>query len=80
MSEIKEDIVLYECPHCHGSVVIEAINCAIFRHAEMKDKSKILNPHASQQEMEQLIQTNSILGCGKPFRLNGNQPEVCDYL
>jgi len=76
----NQNIVLFECPHCHGSIEIEQLNCGIFRHAELKTQ-QALNPHATQKEMEQLIQTNSIHGCGKPFRYDGKtKPEICDYL
>jgi len=73
------------CPHCQCEVEILAINCAIFRHAVFKGTGAQLNPHASKQECDSLLQQGQIYGCGKPFRIqpgpNGQQEAViCDYI
>jgi hypothetical protein len=70
-----------ECPHCHCMVVIEQINCAIFRHGVFKHNFQPIPPHASKTECDQWVKNNEIFGCGKPFQLNSQfQPIVCDYI
>ena len=70
-----------ECPHCHCQILIEAINCRIFRHAVYKHNGEPINPHASEDECNRLVEEDRVLGCAKPFRLNDqNQPEICDYI
>jgi hypothetical protein len=77
--------LLVICPHCQCSVEIVEINCAIFRHAVLKQNGQQLNPHASKEECEQLAEQGAIYGCGKPFRLvskenNEYEAIVCDYI
>jgi len=79
----KEPVVT--CPHCQMPVVIEQVNCAIFRHGISKTDGKQIDPHASQMECERLIREDAIYGCGKPFRIilgsNGEWfAEICDYI
>ena len=74
-----------ECPHCHGSIEILEINCAIFRHAIFKQTGVQLHPHASKEECELLLSQNVLLGCGKPFRLQQRSDQIyeaiiCDYI
>lgn len=76
---VREEIVL-SCPHCHGGFIVERIQCGIFRHAILKSNGALVDPHASQAALEQLINQNLLLGCGKPFRYAGGKPEICDYI
>ena len=72
------------CPHCKDIIIIEQINCKIFRHAILKCNNNQINPHASKQECEILISQNAIYGCGKPFMLimieNNYVAVDCDYI
>ena len=72
------------CPHCHCLIMIEEVNCAIFRHGVFKNTFEQIPPHLSKSECEHLIYENSIYGCGKPFRLvkvdDKYIPEICDYI
>jgi hypothetical protein len=70
------------CPHCLGGVYIpvNSVNCAIFRHAVHKSSGESANPHATKAELDKLLAAGDVLGCGGPFRLNNNRPEVCDYI
>jgi hypothetical protein len=76
------------CPHCGENIIIEEINCAIFRHAVIKNTLKQINPHSSKEICDNLLLHGLIYGCGKPFRLikNNNSEEsgyiaiVCDYI
>ena len=35
------------CPHCGDSILIEQINCRIFRHAVYKTTGEQMDPHTS---------------------------------
>jgi hypothetical protein len=82
MSEIINIVVT--CPHCNEFVLIEQLNCKIFRHGVLKSNNTQINPHASKAECDSLFQQNQIIGCGKPFRIIENQntyvAEICDYV
>ena len=74
------DLVV-ECPHCGSSVIIEALNCRIFRHATFKSTGLQMNPHASEEECTTAIREELIYGCGKPFEVNSDNVAVeCDYI
>ena len=74
------------CPHCNGGIIVEKnqLHCRIFRHGVYKANMQQMNPHMPKQECERLIQSNQIVGCGKPFRvvngLNGHVAVICDYI
>lgn len=63
-------MIIVSCPHCKESVVIEQINCNIFRHGVMKDTGKQLDPHLPKLECDALKEKDLIYGCGKPFSLS----------
>lgn len=80
-----------ECPHCGGLIIIEQINCGIFRHGTYKTTGQQIPPHLSQIECERLINNGEIFGCGKPFRHSTLQSKeetyeikkklvICDYI
>ena len=75
----KQDFEV-KCPHCENYIIIEQINCAIFRHGILKDSFQQINPHASKEECEIFVTTNKIYGCGKPFRLEKEVAITCDYI
>lgn len=72
------------CPHCQESIIIEEINCAIFRHAVLKINNQQINPHSSKDICDDLIEKKLIYGCGKPFQLikkdNKLEAIICDYI
>lgn len=82
MSEMVNVVVI--CPHCGELILIEQLNCRIFRHGVLKSNNTQINPHASKAECDSLFQQELILGCGKPFRVVETQDtfvaEVCDYV
>ena len=43
------------CPHCNENIIIEKINCGIFRHGVYIKTGKQINPHLAQIECEKLI-------------------------
>lgn len=81
--ENKEEIFRFKCIHCDNYIDVLKINinCGIFRHAYFKHNLTPIPPHSTKDTIEKLINTNQIIGCGKPFRLN-KQGELtkCDYI
>ena len=71
---------LVNCPHCNDLIIIEEINCGIFRHAWYKINHQQINPHLSKTECDELIKNNSIYGCCKPFKIINNRAIECDYI
>jgi hypothetical protein len=75
--------IIVECPHCKDLILIEKINCSIFRHGVFKCNGKQLNPHAPKPECDLLFNKNLIYGCGKPFELIKKDDtfiaEICEY-
>ena len=81
---ITEDLIVV-CPNCNEYVIIEKINCQIFRHASYKVNGEQLPPHTGQETCEALTKAGLLHGCGKPFRIvknenNENVAVVCGYI
>jgi hypothetical protein len=86
----NENVLTFECPHC--GIVIQVLEteifCHIFRHGVLKSTMSQINPHATKEECDYLVEHQQIYGCGKPFILKrpkdvGNAkwvPEICDYI
>jgi len=68
------------CPYCNGEIIIIELNCKIFRHAVFKDNGKQLDPHASKELCDRVIEENLVYGCAKPFRIVDGKVEKCDYI
>jgi len=79
---IKEQPILV-CPHCKKFIIIEQLNCGIFRHGVLKDGTQI-EPHAPKHICDHYIEQKLIYGCGKPFRIifkDGKfEIDICDYI
>jgi hypothetical protein len=75
---------MIECPHCKEYIIIEQINCGIFRHGILKSNLKQINPHSSEELCKFYIDTNKIYGCGKPFQIveinNQYEITICGYI
>ena len=76
---------IIECPHCHDLIIIEKINCGIFRHGVYKKNGLQINPHLNMKECNQIFEEKLIYGCGKPFQINLNENQtlkiiICDYI
>lgn len=85
MTEIKKNTNFeVQCPHCEEYVMIEQINCAIFRHGVMKTNLAQINPHLAKLECDKLKEQDLIYGCGKPFKVINENNEwkaiECDYI
>jgi hypothetical protein len=81
--------IIVVCPHCGGTIDVESVNCAIFRHGIFKRNGHQVPPHARKADCDAWIAREEIHGCGRPFRINqqrdisGNMvwvAAVCDYI
>jgi len=82
--ELINDIVVV-CPYCEKPILIEKLNCCIFRHGILKQNGKQINPHASKELCDYYVTKALIFGCGKPFQIIRNECNelvavVCDYI
>jgi hypothetical protein len=77
-----EEVVI--CPHCNEPILIEKINCGIFRHGAYKATGKQMEPHAPKEECDEVKQKDLIYGCGKPFQIILKEKkmivQVCEYI
>ena len=83
-TEITTDIVV-ECPHCKEPILIEKLNCRIFRHGTLISNGQQMNPHESKETCDALFSNNMIYGCGKPFKIINNEEGtlvavICEYI
>jgi hypothetical protein len=76
--------IIIQCPHCQDYIIIEKLNCKIFRHGTFIKDGIQINPHSSKDNCDNYIKNNEIYGCGKPFRIkkvnNEWVLEICDYI
>ena len=80
---MNDDIII--CPHCKQYIMIEKLNCGIFRHASYIHSGEQIHPHMKKEDCIELIRQGLIYGCGKPFQLWVNnygilQIKICDYI
>jgi len=77
---------ILQCPHCCDYVIIEKLNCAIFRHGIIKKNNQQIDPHSPKELCDYFSKNNLIYGCGKPFKVIFNCvnniwcTEICDYI
>lgn len=75
-----------ECPHCRGTIIVEKLNCRIFRHGVMRTTGRQINPHATKEECERLVDAGLVFGCAKPFKVEWNdealqyEAKECEYV
>ena len=82
------NLLIFQCPSCLLYIQDNEndVNCRIFRHGVLKDnKLTQIDPHSSEICCSQLVKSNKIYGCGKPFSLKNEQDgslyvEQCDYI
>ena len=77
--------LIVQCPHCGDFISILELNCQIFRHAVLISNGEQINPHASKEECDSLIEQRLVYGCAKPFRLVKTNDgaflaEKCNYI
>jgi hypothetical protein len=83
-NDITKDIVV-SCPHCLHPILIERLNCQIFRHGTLKNNGQQMNPHETKEVCDYFVANNMIYGCGNPFKIEQNQDGefvaiVCGYI
>ena len=81
--KVEEPIII--CPHCKEPVLIEKLNCGIFRHGVSKVTGQQLAPHLDKQNCDSLKERDLIYGCGRPFqvKIDANGfffAEECGYI
>ena len=90
MNEENPTNLVVICPHCKVPVLIEKLNCCIFRHGIFKINGQQINAHATKNLCDFYINKDLIFGCGKPFQviINPNSTRddnkfiavMCDYI
>lgn len=72
------------CPHCNELIIIDQINCGIFRHGIFIETKQQIDPHAKKIDCDFYLQNNMIYGCGKPFKIiwenNTIKAIECEYI
>lgn len=81
---------IFACPHCHHPVQVHVndVACKIFRHGYFFEKkedgaiclTKQVPPHASKALCDKWVEDGKIMGCGKPFKMDGTTVVACDYI
>lgn len=76
--------VVVMCPHCNEYIVIQEINCNVFRHGVFKKTGEQIPPHSSKEACDEYVLKQEIYGCGKPFSIDKDQETLvarpCDYV
>ena len=67
------------CPHCSDIILIEQLNCRIFRHGILKSSGNQMDPHAPKEICDELIEKHKIYGCGMPFEIIDGTAVKCEY-
>lgn len=77
--------IIISCPYCFCYILIEQLNCCIFRHGVFKTNNQQINPHEKKENCDNYILHDLIIGCGKPFKIIKNDKEeyiavICEYI
>lgn len=75
---------IIRCPHCNEFIIIEKLNCGIFRHGIIKESGLQIDPHLNKKECDNLFNSNLIYGCRKPFQIiiieDNYEIKICEYI
>ena len=75
---------LVACPNpkCNMAIIVEQINCGIFRCGVFKETFQQIQPHLSIIDCLDLIDKKLIYGCATPFQVSliNRTAERCDYI
>jgi len=90
MDNNKPTNLVVQCPHCKYPILIEQLNCRIFRHGVFKIDGNQIDPHSPKELCDYYVKNGLILGCSKPFKIISNQHStnnddqfiavICDYI
>ncbi len=75
-----ETQLIVNCPNCNQYIIIEQLNCCIFRCGVFKYNGIQIPPHLGQIQCNNLIEQRLIYGCASPFRIVNGVAETCDYI
>lgn len=73
-------MIIVTCPHCGDQIVIEQVNCNVFRHAVYRNTMKQIDPHTPKRVCDDLSAKGQVYGCAKPFTLKKEVAVPCDYI
>ena len=65
------------CPHCKDPIVIQYINCGIFRHGTYRQSGKQVKPHLNQTIPDYVLHRLSV---SFRLRLQESFQSACEYL
>ena len=79
---MNEEQFLVACPNpaCQMVIIVEQLNCCIFRCGVFKETFQQIPPHLSKIDCLDLIDRKLIYGCATPFRVINRTAEKCDYI
>ena len=77
MSEAKTIVVA--CPACNDTLLIEQLNCGIFRHGVNSATMRPIDPHSSKEQVVQMMREGKLIGCGAAFCVVNGIPKICSY-
>ena len=69
-----------KCPKCGTTIIIEEVNCAIFRCGVYKHNGEQIPPHLPKKDCDKLVEENKIWGCASPFKYENGKLNTCDYI
>jgi len=76
--------IIIKCPHCLEYIIIEEINCGIFRHGVLISTGEQINPHSDKETCDYYINNKLVYGCCKPYKLIKEGDEykgvICEYI
>jgi hypothetical protein len=72
----------FNCPHCDDCIQVKKtdVACGIFRHGVVKATGLQVPPHSSESSCKELVRTQAIYGCGRPFKFDGETLEICGWI
>ena len=73
-------MLLVTCPNCKQFIIIEQLNCCIFRCGVYKQNGEQIPPHLEREKCLELVRERLIYGCGQPFVIVNNVAEKCDWI
>ena len=78
----EENYMIILCPNCNDQIIIDKtdVNCGIFRHGYFINTQTQINPHTSEEDCNNYLKSNNVIGCCKPFMLINNIPQICGYI
>ena len=72
--------MIFTCPWCNGTIIIEEFNCRIIRHAILKSTGKQIDPHLNKIGCDILVSQGLVYGCTKPSRILDDVLIKCEYI